>query len=140
MTGDRDYGVNTSLQARFSKGLPWQIGILTYDSPVLSNATGTAEKFTIPTKYQSDLLATMEATYADGTNAGPTDRTPYQEFNKAFSPDYPNGTIILTTETLTSLRDGEEATLTFHFHSGTEMQYKVTKSGDSVTGTAVKES
>ncbi|MFF4568186.1 cellulase family glycosylhydrolase [Streptomyces sp. NPDC001410] len=140
LTGDRDYGVNATLQARFSTGLPWQIDVLTYDTPVLSDATGTAEKFTIPTKYQGDDLATMEATYADGTNAGPTSWTPYQEFNKAFSPDYPNGTIILTTETLKSLRDGEPATLTFHFHSGAKLKYKVTKSGDSVTGTAVKES
>jgi endoglucanase len=140
LAGDRDHGVNATLQARFSKGLPWQIDVVTYDTPVLSNATGTAEKFTIPTKYQGDLLATMEATYADGTNAGPTSWTPYQEFNKAFSPDYANGTIILTTETLKSLRDGEPATLTFHFHSGAKLKYKVTKSGDSVTGTAVKES
>ncbi|SDP74982.1 endoglucanase [Streptomyces sp. cf386] len=140
LAGDRDYGVNATLQARFSQGLPWQIGVVTYDTPVLSDATGTAEKFTIPTKYQGDDLATMEATYADGTNAGPTSWTPYQEFNKAFRPDYPNGTIILTTETLESLRDGEPATLTFHFHSGAKVKYKVTKSGDSVTGTAVKES
>ncbi|MFF6916463.1 cellulase family glycosylhydrolase [Streptomyces sp. NPDC012466] len=140
LAGDRDYGVNATLEARFSKGLPWQIDVVTYDTPVLSNATGTAEKFTIPTKYQGDLLATMEATYADGTNAGPTSWTPYQEFNKAFSPDYPNGTIVLTTETLKSLRDGEPATLTFHFHSGAKLKYKVTKSGDSVTGTAVRES
>jgi hypothetical protein len=41
-----------------------------YDTPVLSNATGTPDSFTIPTKYQGDLLATMEATYADGSNAG----------------------------------------------------------------------
>ena len=140
LTGDREYGVNATLQARFSRGLPWKIDVVTYDTPELSNATGTAEKFTIPTKYQGDVLATMEATYADGTNAGPTDWTPYQEFNKAFRPDYPNATIILTTETLKSLRDGEAAKLTFHFYSGAKLKYKVTKSGDSVTGTAVKDS
>ncbi|MEV5879619.1 cellulase family glycosylhydrolase [Streptomyces sp. NPDC052101] len=140
LTGDGRYGVNATLQARFSKGLPWQIDVVTYDTPVLSNATGTAEKFTIPTKYQGDLLATMEATYAGGTNAGPAGWTPYQEFNGAFSPDYANGTIILTTDMLKSLRDGEQATLTFHFHSGAKVKYKVTKSGDSVTGTSVKES
>ncbi|MDG9711294.1 cellulase family glycosylhydrolase [Streptomyces sp. DH10] len=138
LTGDREYGVNATLHARFSRGLPWTIDVVTYDTPELSNATGTAEKFTIPTKYQGDLLATMEATYADGTNAGPTDWTPFQEFNKAFRPDYPNGTIILTPETLKSLRDGDAAMLTFHFYSGAKVKYKVTKSGDSVTGTAVK--
>ena len=114
--------------------------MVTYDTPVLSNATGTPDSFTLPTKYQGDLLATMEATYADGSNAGQTSWTPYQEFNAAFSPDYPNGTIILTPEFLKALRDGEAATLTFHFHSGAKVKYKVTKSGDSVTGTAVQES
>ncbi|GGW76651.1 cellulase family glycosylhydrolase [Streptomyces caelestis] len=140
LTGDREYGVNATLQARFSRGLPWQIDVVTYDPPVLSNATGTPESFTIPTKYQGDLLATMEATYADGGNAGQTSWTPYQEFNMAFSPDYPKGTIILTPAFLKALRDGEAATLTFHFYSGATLKYKVTKSGDSVTGTAVKES
>ncbi|MGW1029938.1 cellulase family glycosylhydrolase [Streptomyces sp. NPDC002577] len=137
LTGERDYGVNATLQARFSRGLPWQIDVVTYDTPVLSDATGTPGSFAVPTKYQGDLLATMEATYADGSNAGPTSWTPYQEFNVAFSPDYPNGTIILTPEFLKALRDGEPATLIFHFHSGAKVKYEVTKSGDSVTGTAV---
>ncbi|MFJ4555593.1 cellulase family glycosylhydrolase [Streptomyces massasporeus] len=140
LAGDRAYGVNSTLQARFSKGLPWQIDVITYDTPVLSDTTGTKDAFAIPTKYQGDDLATMEATYADGTNAGPTSWTPFQEFNIAFRPDVANGTIILTADTLKSLRDGDTATLTFHFHSGAKVKYKVTKSGDSVTGTAVKES
>ncbi|MFE0257940.1 cellulase family glycosylhydrolase [Streptomyces sp. NPDC059010] len=139
LAGDRAYGVNSTLQARFSKGLPWQIDVITYDTPVLSDTTGSKDAFAIPTKYRGDDLATMEATYADGTNAGPTSWTPFQEFNIAFRPDVPNGTIILTAETLKSLRDGDTATLTFHFHSGAKVKYKVTKSGDSVTGTAVKE-
>ncbi|GHE13768.1 cellulase family glycosylhydrolase [Streptomyces alanosinicus] len=140
LTGNRAYGVNATLQARFSRGLPWQIDVVTNDTPELSNTTGTAAKFTIPTKYQGDQLATMESTYADGTNAGPTSWNPYQEFNGAFSPDYANGTIILTADMLKALRDGEQATLTFHFHSGAKVKYKVTKSGDSVTGTVVKAS
>ena len=140
LTGDREYGVNATLEARFSRGLPWQIDVVTYDTPELSNATGTGTKFTIPTKYQGDQLATMESTYADGTNAGPTSWTPYQEFNGAFSPDYQEGTIILTADMLKSLRDGETATLTFHFYSGAKVKYQVTKSGDSVTGSTVKAS
>ncbi|MFF3607949.1 cellulase family glycosylhydrolase [Streptomyces sp. NPDC002463] len=140
LSGDRAHGVDATLQARFSKGLPWQIDVVTYDTPVLSDATGTDEEFAVPTKYRGDELATMESTYSDGTNAGPTSWTPYQEFNKAFSPIYPNGTILLTAEYLKSLRDGDTATLTFHFHSGAKVKYKVTKSGGSVTGKAVKAS
>ncbi|MCB8901287.1 MULTISPECIES: cellulase family glycosylhydrolase [unclassified Streptomyces] len=140
LAGDRAHGVDATLQARFSKGLPWQIDVVTYDTPVLSDATGTAEQFAVPTKYLGDDLATMESTYSDGTNAGQTGWTPYQEFNQSFRPDFRNGTIILTTAYLKALRDGDPATLTFHFHSGAKVKYKVTKSGDSVTGTAVKES
>lgn len=136
LVGDRAYGVNSKLQARFTRGLPWDIDIVTNDVPVLSDAAGTTDSFTVPTRYRGNNLATMHATYADGTNAGPTDWTPFQEFNKAFSPDYPNGTTILTPEFLDSLRDGEPATLVFHFYSGTTVTYHVTKSGSSVTGTA----
>ncbi|MFF5014479.1 hypothetical protein [Streptomyces sp. NPDC001165] len=35
---------------------------------------------TVPTQFHGDLLATMEATYADGTNADPADWIPYQQF------------------------------------------------------------
>ncbi|MEU0112576.1 cellulase family glycosylhydrolase [Streptomyces bobili] len=135
LVGDRSYGVNSTLRARFTSGLPWNIDIVTNDVPVLSDATGTADAFTVPTRYRGNDLATMHATYADGTNAGPTDWTPFQEFNKAFSPDYPNGTIILTPEFLETLRDGEPATLVFHFYSGSTVTYHVTKSGGSITGT-----
>ncbi|MFC9926560.1 cellulase family glycosylhydrolase [Streptomyces sp. NPDC127190] len=136
LAGDRAYGVDATLKARFSAGLPWQIDIVTYDPPVLSDATGTTGSFALPTQYRGDLLATMEATYADGSNAGQASWTPYQEFNRAFSPDYPNGTIILTTDFLNTLRDGEPVTLKFHFWSGTVVTYHVTRSGTTVTGSA----
>jgi aryl-phospho-beta-D-glucosidase BglC (GH1 family) len=136
LVGDRSYGVNATLQARFSSGLPWQIDVVTHDTPVLTNANGTTSSFTVLTQYRGDVLATMHATYADGSNAGPKDWTPYQEFNATFSPDYPNGAIKLTPEFLNALRDGEPATLTFHFYSGATATYHVTKSGTSVTGTA----
>ncbi|GAA4935036.1 cellulase family glycosylhydrolase [Streptomyces coeruleoprunus] len=135
LAGNRAYGVNATIQARFSSGLPWNIDIVTHDRPVLANATGTTGAFTIPTRYRGDTLATMHATYADGTNAGQTDWTPYQEFNKAFRPDYAGNGIILHTEFLNALRDGERATLVFHFYSGATVTYHVTKSGTSVTGT-----
>ncbi|MFD9303423.1 cellulase family glycosylhydrolase [Streptomyces sp. NPDC060048] len=136
LVGNRAYGVNATLQARFTSGLPWNIDIVTNDVPTASDAVGTTDSFTVPTQYRGNDLATTHATYADGTNAGPTDWTPYQEFNRAFSPDYPNGTIILTPEFLNALRDGEPATLIFHFYSGATVTYHVTKSGSSVTGTA----
>ncbi|MFF5537210.1 cellulase family glycosylhydrolase [Streptomyces cinerochromogenes] len=136
LTGDHAYGVNATLQARFSRGLPWNVDIVTYDPPVLSNATGTTASFTVPTQYRGDVLATMEATYADGSNAGQADWTPYQEFNRAFSPDYSGGRINLTPDFLGALHDNAPVTLTFHFWSGATVTYHVTKSAGSVTGTA----
>ncbi|MHC3474467.1 cellulase family glycosylhydrolase [Streptomyces sp. 7R007] len=136
LAGDRAYGVNAVMQARFSRGTPWQISVISYDSPVLSDATGTAASLTVPTRFRGDRLATMEAKYADGSNAGPASWTPYQEFNSSFTPDYQGGSIVLTSAFLGSLTDGAPVTLTLHFWSGTTVTYHVTKSGTSVTGTA----
>ncbi|MGI5192211.1 hypothetical protein ACQEVY_00905 [Streptomyces sp. CA-288835] len=79
----------------------------------------------------------MEAKYGDGTNAGPTDWTEFQEFNISFTPDYAGSTITLTEKFLTSLRDNAPVKLTFHFYSGAKITYQVIKSGTSVTGSAV---
>ncbi|MFJ4694274.1 cellulase family glycosylhydrolase [Streptomyces sp. NPDC088766] len=136
LVGDRAHGVNATLRARFSRGVPWQIDVITHDTPVLSGATGTTGSFAVPARFRGDSLATMEARYADGGNAGQTDWTPFQEFNRAFSPDYPGGRIVLTADFLNALRDGAPVTLTFHFWSGTTVTYHVTKSAGSVTGSA----
>ncbi|NEC85341.1 cellulase family glycosylhydrolase [Streptomyces sp. SID12501] len=135
LAGSRAYGVNATVEARFNRGLPWKIYVTSYDTPALSNATGNTNGVTIPTQFRGDLLATMEARYADGGNAGPTDWTPYQEFNEAFSPDYPGNALLLTSKFVNSLRDNAQATLIFHFWSGATVTYRVTKSGGSVTGT-----
>ncbi|MDQ1046268.1 cellulase family glycosylhydrolase [Streptomyces sp. V4I2] len=135
LVGDRAYGTDATVQARFSTGVPWNIDIVTNDNPTVAAATGTTDGLTIPTEYRGNNLATMHATYADGTNAGPLDWTPYQTFNETFSPDYPNSTIVLTPLFLASLRDGDTATLVFHFYSGQTATYKVTKNGSTVTGT-----
>ncbi|MEV3936527.1 cellulase family glycosylhydrolase [Glycomyces sp. NPDC049804] len=137
LAGDREYGVNAIVEARFSAGTPWRIYIKTNDRPVLSDATGTTTAaFNIPTEFKGDNLATMEAKYADGTNAGPASWTPYQEFGHSFIYDYEAGTIILNTAFLESLKEGEPATLTFHWWGGETIVYTVTRTGTTVTGTA----
>ena len=68
--------------------MPWRINIITYDPPMLSNATGTTSAFAIPTQFRGDQLATMEAKYADGSGAGPQNWTSYKEFGRTFTPDY----------------------------------------------------
>ncbi|MFJ4206129.1 cellulase family glycosylhydrolase [Streptomyces sviceus] len=135
LAGNRAYGTNATIEARYSGGLPWKIYVTTYDRPVLSDATGSTGGLTIPTQYRGDQLATMEATYADGSNAGPVNWSPYQEFNVSFSPDYSGNGLLLTSDFLNALRDNTQATLVFHFWSGATVTYRVTKNADSVTGT-----
>ncbi|MBQ0983096.1 cellulase family glycosylhydrolase [Streptomyces sp. F63] len=135
LSGERDYGTNAVLSARFSQGVPWRIDLITHDTPVLRNATGTTDSFAVPTDFRGDQLATMEARYADGSNAGPHNWTPYKEFDRSFAPDYAAGVTTLTSEFFAEVTDGARVTLTFHYWSGATVTYYVTRSGTSVTGT-----
>ncbi|TDB69741.1 cellulase family glycosylhydrolase, partial [Micromonospora sp. KC723] len=134
LTGNRAYGVNATLHLRFSAGVPWRVNVITYDRPVLSNATGTTASFAIPTQFRGDQLATMEAKYADGSNAGPHDWTSYKEFDVTFAPNYSTNQITLTSAFFADVADNRPVTLTFHFWSGEQVSYQVTKSGSTVTG------
>lgn len=134
LVGTRTYGVDSTLEVQFSSGVPWRINVITNDAPILSDTTGTTSGLTIPTQFNGDVLATMEAKYADGSGAGPAGWTTYQQYTTAFAPDYPNNDIVLTSAMLNALDDGARVTLTFHFWSGATVTYYVTKSGTSVTG------
>jgi endoglucanase len=136
LLGQRDVGVRATLQARFSKGVPWQIDIVSYDPPVLSDATGTTSSFTVPTQFRGDQLATMEAKYEDGSNAGPANWTSFKEFWSSFRPDYSANTVTLTSDFFNEVDSGRRVTLTFHFWSGTTLTYHVTRSDSAVTGSA----
>jgi endoglucanase len=136
LVGSRPYGVNAQLSAVFSAGVPWRINVITYDTPLVQNRTGTTAAFTIPTTFRGDRLATMQARYADGSNAGPQNWTPYKEFAATFLPDYTAGAIALTADFFAQVNDGAQVTLTLHFWSGATVTYRVTKSGGTVTGTA----
>nr|WP_225311950.1 cellulase family glycosylhydrolase [Microbispora cellulosiformans] len=133
LAGNRAYGVNATIEARFSQGAPWQISVITSDPPTQAAATGTTSSFSIPTQFRGDQLATMEAKYADGSPAGPANWTSYKEFWASFQPDYTANTIILKPEFFAEVNDGR-VTLTFHFWSGTKITYYITKSGTTVTG------
>jgi aryl-phospho-beta-D-glucosidase BglC (GH1 family) len=134
LAGNRAPGVNANISARFSQGVPWRISIISYDPPVLSNASGSTSGFNIPTQFRGDQLATMEARYADGSNAGPANWTSFKEFWSNFQPDYTAGAIIMKPDFFNEVSDGARVTLTFHFWSGTQVTYFVTRSGSTVTG------
>ena len=138
LVGSPEYGVNADLHADFSQGAPWRISVISYDAPTAQDASGTSDAFAIPTRFNGDRLATMEAVYADGGgNAGPQDWTPYKEFGYSFGPDYEAGAINLTPEFFDEVADGREVSLTFHFWSGETLAYTVTESGATVTGSAI---
>ncbi|GGS99478.1 cellulase family glycosylhydrolase [Streptomyces violaceus] len=134
LAGNRAYGVNSTLEARFSRGVPWRIDLITHDVPVLSNASGSTSGLSLPTQFRGDMLATMEARYDDGSNAGPADWTSYQQWDTAFSA-YTGDSIKLTGAFFNALKDGSRVTLTFHFWSGSKVTFYVTKSGSTATGT-----
>ncbi|MNW33908.1 Endoglucanase D precursor [compost metagenome] len=134
LTTSGKYGENAVITAKFNKGADWNFKVVVYDTPKLSAVDGTTQAFTIPTEFRGSQLATMEAVYTNGGNAGPQDWTSYKEFGNTFAPAYDANGIKLLPEFFNSLKDGD-VTLKFHFWSGDVVTYKITKSGTRVTGT-----
>ncbi len=128
-----EYGINATLTCEFSKGVDWIINIIYYDTPILKSSGGVTTGFTIPASFNGDSLATMEAVYTGGGNAGPNDWTPFKEFNHSFTPLYAYNQIKLTKEFLNEVNDGE-ILLKMHFWSGEIVEYKILKDGVKVTG------
>ncbi|MBO3739735.1 cellulase family glycosylhydrolase [Actinoplanes flavus] len=135
LTRTEGYGVKASLSLRFSRGVPWRLDVVSFDTPRLAAATGETGAFAIPTTFDGDRLATMTATYVDGGNAGPHGWTPYKEFDRAFAPDYPAGVIRLTPDFFAEVTDGAPVNLRFYFWSGATVTYQVTRTGTVVSGT-----
>jgi endoglucanase len=135
LAGNRAYGVNATLHAHFSQGVPWRISVITFDPPVQQSASGTTSSLVIPTTFRGDQLATMEAKYPDGSNAGPHNWTSFKEFDRAFAPNYSTNVITLPAEFFAEVNDNSTVNLTFHFWSGTTVRYNVTRAGSTVTGT-----
>ncbi|MEY9966903.1 endoglucanase [Streptacidiphilus sp. MAP12-16] len=136
LTAHHGYGVAATLSAQFSAGAPWPISVVSSATPVLSGANGNTSGLTIPAQFRGDVLATVEARYADGSNAGPNSWTPFQGFDSDFVPDYTHNTLILTPDFFKGIRQGAQVTLTVRFWSGAAVTYHLTARGTSVTGTS----
>lgn len=133
LTSSGQLGENAVLTAKFNKGVDWFFKVITYDKPGLQNNEGTTSNFAIPTLFNGDNLATMEAVYNDGDFAGPQNWTSYKEFAYTFSPSYETNEIILKKAFFDELNDGE-VNLTFYFWSGEVLSYIITKDGDNIVG------
>ncbi|MHA6534698.1 cellulase family glycosylhydrolase [Paenibacillus sp. BAC0078] len=136
LTSSGKLGVNAVLTARFNKGADWSFNVVLSNTPKLSNAQGTTSSFKIPTAFNGTTLATMEATYASGGNAGPQNWTPYKEFAYTFTPSYTTNEISLLPAFFNEVNNGD-VILKFHFWNGDVVNYKITKNGTTVTGTAM---
>jgi endoglucanase len=133
--GTSGTGVRGDLFVDYSSGAPWRISVIAYQRPILQSTSGSIDTFAIPTQFRGDQVATMEATYADGSAAGPGDWTTFKEFGRAFDPKHDEGVIELPRQFFDSV-DNRPVTLTFHFWSGETVTYTVTKSGANATGVA----
>jgi len=117
-------GEKTVLTVNVNSGPAWQIHVRTFSPPVLSTAAGsTGGPLVIPAALNGDLLATMEARYADGTPAGPANWTAFKEWG-VFLPDYANNTITVTQDFFTGMSAGT-VNLTFYFWSGQTAKYQL---------------
>ena len=134
LTSSGELGKNAELTAKFNQGADWRIDVITYDTSILDDAEGTTNDFSIPTQFNGDQLATMEAVYEDGSFAGPQNWTSFKEFAYTFSPVYEENKIIFKQEFFNEVEDDKEVHLTFHFWSGETVAYTVTKNGDQVVG------
>ncbi|MDQ0114456.1 cellulase family glycosylhydrolase [Paenibacillus harenae] len=129
------FGQKAVLSAHFSSGPDWKILVRYYNTPVVSKASGTSSGgLAIPTAFNGDVLATMEAVYTNGTNAGPHNWTSYKEYAYAFLPDYANNTVMITPNFFSETTGGT-INLTFHFWSGAIVKYQLTTKGNRITGT-----
>lgn len=129
----KQHGINATLTTTFSAGADWKINVIYYEPPILRSTQGPEGIFSIPTQFNGDSLATMEATYADGGNAGPDHWTPFKEYNRTFIPDYKTGEIKFTSEFYKEVKDGE-VQLKMHFWSGEIIPYTLTKTSGKIVG------
>ncbi|WP_438350291.1 cellulase family glycosylhydrolase [Paenibacillus sp. FA6] len=136
LTASKKIGEEVGFTVKFNKGVTWKLKLTVSDIVKFSNAKGTTEAFAIPTTFNGNQLATMEAVYPDGSNAGPQDWTSFKEFGYTFTPSYDTKEIKLLPNFFKDVKDSD-VTLKFHFWNGDVISYKITKNGTNVVGTAL---
>lgn len=137
LTGE--LGVNAILSLEFSSGANWDVHVIYYDTPVLKPTQGITTNFYIPTIFNGDRLATMEAIYMKGDNAGPQNWTSFKEYNHCFKPIYETNLIQITADFFKEVKEQEAIKLRFHFWSGETMDYLVTKKSLMAVGKTIPE-
>lgn len=123
------YGEKAVLTANFSAGVPWKLHVRHNAAPALGAVSGTKSgALVIPTSFNGDLLATMEAKYVAAPAypyPGPAEWTSFKGYDDAYLPDYTNNTITIKKEFFAATTN-DAVDLTFHFWSGKKVNYRVT--------------
>lgn len=127
------YGINDILTCQVSGDPDWKIKIILYDTPLLKESKGTVDDFYIPIEFNGDSVATMEAFYEDGRNAGPKDWTSFKEYGHSFVPLYESNIIKIPKEFFNDVKDGK-VILKIHFWSGSIVTYLLEKQESDVFG------
>lgn len=132
------FGEKTVLTAHFSDGMPWTFFVHHQAAPELGAASSTKSgALVIPTAFNGDVLATVEARYVAAPNypyPGPAEWTAFKLYGDVYQPDYANNTITIKKEFFAATSN-EAVDLTFHFWSGQRVNYRLTfePGGDIIT-------
>ncbi|MBM7539845.1 cellulase family glycosylhydrolase [Amphibacillus cookii] len=137
-------GTRATLELHFDQGAAWKVNLTVYDRPTVQANSGDYRTFHIPTQFNGDQLATMEALYLHGEAAGPQNWTTYKEFGYVFSPDYDQNRVVFTynewdqhSRLFDEIRHNEPILIRLHFWSGEVIEYQVMRQGNTVTGSPV---
>jgi endoglucanase len=127
------FGQKAILTVNVSSGPAWKVHVHYTSSPELSPSSTVGGNLVIPTAFNGDVLATMEARRADGSPAGPANWTPFKEWG-VYLPNYTNNTLTIDDGFFT-VEPAGTIDLKFHFWSGRVATYQLTlQSGGSQVG------
>ncbi len=133
-----NYGVKTILNTNFSEGLPWKLFVRHLGTTVLAPATTIkGVDLVIPTDFEGDRLAKMEAKYVgqEYPYPGPASWTSFQAYGENYLPDYAGNAMVIKDAFFQSTNN-DPIDLIFHMWSGRQVKYRLTFTSGTVEGDA----
>ena len=130
------YGEKAVFSVNVSSGPAWKLHVRYVDVPTCANTTAvTGGAIVIPLAYHGDLVANMEAKYADGSypNPGSAGWTSFQQFGDNYQPDYVNNTLTLTNNFVSNMTAGT-VNLAVRFWSGRIANYQLKVTARTASG------
>ena len=120
------FGQKATLTINSNVGPAWKIYVRYFNTPVPDPLTTVSGgPLSIPVAFNGDVLATMEAKYPDGSNAGPVGWSAFPFWGSDFHPDYANNAVVLSSSFFSTAPLGSTVNLWLHFWSGRVLQYQI---------------